>query len=133
MVSPGLFQLVESCAALQRGDSLSRHSPILLTLRLGDLLRRRVAAQLHPPHQKPALEKEKAAYKELLHWQLQAVQCPQSMMHFRNPLCWDTSHSEDRDGAVLDILLALVETAYTFIPLTGGYLASWGDMGISGT
>ena len=34
--------------------------------------------------------------------------------------CEDASHSEMRDGAVLDILLALVETAYTSLPLTGG-------------
>ena len=42
------------------------------------------------------------------------------IVHCRDPLCSNTSHSEDRDGAVQDILLALVETAYTSIPLRGG-------------
>ena len=123
LVSPRLLGLVERGTALQRGDNLSRHSPILLTLRLGELPRREVAAQ-PPPRRMPAWDsatlEEKMAYREQLHRRLQAVQCPLSMLHCRDPLCRDGSHSEDRDSAVLDILLALVETAYTSLPLTGG-------------
>ena len=123
LVSPRLLQLVESCGPVHRGDNLSRHSPILLTLRLGDLPRRPVAAQ-PPPRRMPAWDsataEEKAAYTAQLHRRLQEVQCPQSMLHCRDPLCGDAGHSEARDGAVLDILLALVETAYTSLPLTGG-------------
>ena len=123
LVSKRLLGLVESATALQRGDNLSRHCPIQLTLRLGELPRREVAAQ-PPPRRMPAWDsatpEEKAAYREQLQRRLQAVQCPQSMLHCRDPLCRDASHSEARDSAVLDILLALVETAYTSLPLTGG-------------
>ena len=38
-------------------------------------------------------------------------------------------HSEDRDGTVLDILLALDEMAYTSIPLTGGVAGRLGGHG----
>ena len=65
-----------------------------------------------------ATVQEKAVYTSELHQRLQAVQCPQSTL-LCDPLCEDASHSEMRDGAVLDTLLALVETAYTMLPLTG--------------
>ena len=123
LVSPGLLDLVEDCGPLHRGDNLSRHSPILLSLRLGDLVRRPTAAQ-PPPRRMPAWDsattEEKAAYTEQLYQKLQNVRCPQSMLHCRDPLCDDAGHTEERDGAVLDILLAIVETAYTALPLTGG-------------
>jgi hypothetical protein len=41
------------------------------------------------------------------------------MLHCQDPLCEDRSHTEDRDVVVLDILLAVVETSYTCLPLTG--------------
>ena len=47
VVSPRLLQLVEDCGPIHRGDNLSRHTPILLSLRLGELPRRQAAAQ--PP------------------------------------------------------------------------------------
>ena len=130
LVSPGLLDLVEDCGPLHRGDNLSRHSPILLSLRLGDLARRPTTTQ-KPPRRMPAwdsaTQEEKAAYTEQLHQKLQSIQCPQSMLHCRDPLCMDGRHSEERDGAVLDILLALVETAYTALPLTGGVPGRPGD------
>ena len=123
LLSPRLLELVESCGPVHRGDNLSRHSPILLTLRLGDIPRRQAVAQ-PPPRRMPAwdsaTDEEKAAYTAQLHSRLQAVQFPQSMLHCRDPLCEDADHSEARDSAVLDMLLALVETAYITLPLTGG-------------
>ena len=41
------------------------------------------------------------------------------MLHCKDPLCEDRSHTEDRDVVVLDILLAVVESSYTSLPLTG--------------
>ena len=37
LVSQQLLGLVEECGPVHQGDNLSRHSPILLSLRLGDL------------------------------------------------------------------------------------------------
>ena len=65
-----------------------------------------------------ATVQEKAVYTSELHQRLQVLQCPQSTL-LCDPLCEDAIHSEMRDGAVLDTLLALVETAYTLLPLTG--------------
>ena len=58
-------------------------------------------------------------YTKTLHQKLQTVQCPGSMLHCRDPMCEDSSHSESRDVVVLDILLAMVETSYVCLPLTG--------------
>ena len=53
LVSQPLLGLVEDCGPVHRGDNLSRHSPILFSLRLGELPRRPVAAQ-PPPRRMPA-------------------------------------------------------------------------------
>ena len=47
MVSRRLLELVEDCGPVHRGDNLSRHSAIILRLWLGEVHRRKTAAQ--PP------------------------------------------------------------------------------------
>ena len=123
ILSPRLLDLVDVCGPVHRGDNLSRHSPIFLSLRLGDLPVRPASMQ-PPPRRMPAwdsaTETEKADYTAKLQRRLQEVQCPASMVHCRDPTCGNSTHSELRDTAVLDILLAVVETSYTTVPLTGG-------------
>ena len=122
MVSHRLLELVDDCGPVHRGDNLSRHSPILLSLRLGELPLRPMMEQPRPPRMPAwdrATEGELLTYTEELHSRLLTVQCPGSMLHCRDPLCEDRSHSEDRDSVVLDILLSMVEVSYTSLPLTG--------------
>ena len=123
VVSRRLLQLVDDCGPVHRGDNLSRHCPILLSLRLGELPRRQAATQPPPPRMPAwgrATEEEVVGYTAALHQRLQAVQCPGSLVHCRDPLCTDPSHSQARDSVVLEILLAMVETSYTSgLPLTG--------------
>jgi hypothetical protein len=122
LVSRRLRGLVEDCGPVHRGDNLSRHSPIFVSLRLGELPRRQAAAQ-PPPRRMPAWDRatpeELLSYTVALHQRLQAVRCPGSMVHCWDPLCSDTTHSEARDGVVLDILMSMVECSYTSLPLTG--------------
>ena len=49
-----------------------------------------------------------------------AINLPLLELGCENPHCQDKSHSERRDSFVLDILLALVESSYTSLPLSGG-------------
>jgi hypothetical protein len=123
LVSRRLLDLVEDCGPVHRGDNLSRHSPIFLSLRLGELPRRQPEVQPPPPRMPAwgrATEDELTGYTTALHQRLQAVRCPGSLLHCRDPLCADPSHSEERDDVVLDILLSIVETSYTTsLPLTG--------------
>ena len=123
VVSPRLLQLVEDCGPIHRGDNLSRHSPILLSLRLGELPQRQAAAQPPPPRMPAwarATEEEVTGYTAALHQRLQAVRRPASLLHCRDSLCSDPTHSQARDNVVLDILISLVEVSYTSsLPLTG--------------
>ena len=119
LVSPNLLELVEDCGPVH---NLSRHSAIFLSLRLGDLARRPEATQPPPPCM-PAWDRSNSeeilTYTSTLHQKLKTVKCPGSMLHCRDPMCEDSSHSESRDVVVLDILLAMVETSYVCLPLTG--------------
>ena len=123
VVSQRLLQLVEDCGPVHRGDNLSRHCPIFLSLRLGELPRRQAAPQPPPPRMPAwgrATEEEVAGYTAALHQRLRAVRCPTSMLHCRDPLCSNPAHSQARDRVVLDILISMVEVSYTSsLPLTG--------------
>ena len=74
-----------------------------------------------PPRRLPAWDRATKAeledYKANLQARLQAVQCPASLLHCHNTNCQDQSHSETRDNMVLDLLLTIVETSYTSLPL----------------
>ena len=122
LVSRRLLELVEDCGPIHRGDNLSRHSAIYLRLQLGEVSRRQTAAQPLPrrmPAWDRATAEELQSYTMELQQRLQALQCPGSLLHCRDPLCGDPSHSEERDGTVLDILMAMVETSFSRLPLTG--------------
>ena len=91
-VSPRLLSLIEDCGPVHRGDNLSRHSPIFLSLRLGDLPMKPLTESTPPPRM-PAwgrtTKEELAAYTSQLHQRLQEVQCPNSMVQCKDPMCKD--------------------------------------------
>ena len=122
LVSRQLLGLVEDCGPIHRGDNLSRHSPIVLRLRLGEVGLRQAAAQ-PPPRRMPAWDRatpeELQRYTMELQERLQALPCPGSLLHCRDPQCTEPGHSEERDSVVLDLLMAMVETSYTTLPITG--------------
>ena len=122
LLSQRLLSLVEDCGPVHRGDNLSRHSPIFLSLRLGDLQKKPQSKQPPPPRMPAwsrAREEELEAYTRTLHQKLTSVRCPGSLVHCRDPLCENSAHSKARDSVVLDILLAMVESSYNCLPLTG--------------
>ena len=122
LVSKGLLGLVEDCGPVHRGDNLSRHAPVFMSLKLGDLQ----TPEKRPhtvPRRMPAWDRAKLEeledYKISLERKLQTIPCPESMLHCQDPRCGDAKHSEGRDKVVLDVLLSMVECSYTSIPLTG--------------
>ena len=122
LVSKGLLGLVENCGPVHRGDNLSRHAPVFMSLKLGDLQLREKRPQT-VPRRMPAWDRAKLEeledYKLSLERKLQTIPCPESMLHCQDPLCGDATHSEGRDNVVLDVLLSMVECSYDSIPLTG--------------
>ena len=122
LVSRRLLELVEDCRPIHRGDNLSRHSPVVLRLRLGEICQRQAVAQ-PLPRRMPAWDRatpvELQSYTMELQQRLQALHCPGSLLHCRDPQCTEPDHSKERDSLVLDLLMAMVETSYTTLPLTG--------------
>ena len=125
IVTERLVPLVVKCQPIHRGDNLSRHSPILLQLNLGNIPSRQVKVSWLP--KKPAWHKAPEevieSYKSDLQSRLNCLTLPASL-ECMDPACKQTTHSEDRDDLVLDVLCAIVESSHTVIPLAGGRKAS---------
>ena len=122
ILSPRLLALVEDCGVVERGDNLSGHSPIWVTLRLGSLPVKAGSASWTPrkPSWSKASQENISHYRSDLENKLVAIKLPLFELSCEKPNCQDKSHSEHRDSFVLDILLAMVESSYTQLPLPGG-------------
>ena len=121
LVSERLVPLVESCQVLHMGDNLSRHSPILLRLNVGDIPSKKKVKIRKP--KKPAwskvTEEIMEEYKLDLQERLVARPVPDCLSCV-DPHCGDPAHSEDRDTFMLDILCSVVESSHCVLPLAGG-------------
>ena len=121
VVSARLVPLVVQCQAIHSGDNLSRHSPILLQLNIGDIPSKHIDKSWVP--RKPAWHKASVEvigeYKEDLHSKLDQVTVPVSI-NCMDTMCGNEHHSKDRDDMVLDILCAVVESSHSTVPLGGG-------------
>ena len=121
VVNERLLELILDCGPMHLGDNPSRHSPIILKLNIAGIP---VKSQVqHSPPRKPdwykATEQDIMKYTLDLHNRLSALEQPQCL-HCTDSFCTIGSHSEDRDGHVLDILSAVVEASHACIPLSGG-------------
>ena len=121
VVSRHLLPSVVECRVIHSGDNRSRHSPIILKLNLGNLpVRSEIKSKkIRRPAWSRVTQQEAAKYTEALDSRLQALHLPASMK-CSDPCCKDSTHSEERDSFVLDILCQLVECSHTVLPLTGG-------------
>ena len=120
LVNERLANLVEECKVLHRGDNMSRHSPILLRLRVGDIpLKKKVSSSiLRKPAWHKATQEILQDYKDDLHGKLSNIAAPFSLT-CADPHCKDPAHSSERDSYVLDILCSVVESSHTVIPRGG--------------
>ena len=115
-----LIELIIGCGTMHLGDNPSRHSPIVLKLNLDNIpLKAEVNANVsRKPTWYKATEQEINKYTLDLHCKLSSLE-PPACLDCKDMLCHDESHSQDRDSHVLDILIAVIETSYTCIPLSG--------------
>ena len=122
LLSPRLLQLVVGCGAVERGDNLSGHCPIWVKLNLGMLPTKKCSPKWVPrkPSWSKADQGQVLDYKSNVQDRLARVYIPQCALSCDDPNCQDTSHSEQRDEFMLDILLAVVESSYVALPLSGG-------------
>ena len=119
-VNQRLLDLVEDAGPVHLGDNLSRHSPIMMKIKLPE-----VSARVNQPEvprlRKPAWYKatqhDKDQYTLALDHKLKQLVIPHSM-NCSDVTCQCQFHTEERDSHVLDILCALIETSYEYIPLS---------------
>ena len=122
LVSPNLLSKMTDCGPLHSGDNMSRHSPIIVSFNLGELQHKQQQEQ-PPPRRLPDWDRATAEeinnYRSNLQQKLQAISIPECTAHCTDYNCTDESHSSARDNVMLDILMAVVESSYTSVPLTG--------------
>ena len=102
------------------GDNLSRHSPIMMKIKLPKVSIR--ASQpdvpsLRRPAWYKATQEQKDQYTFLLEQKLNEFDVPKSIK-CSDASCLSEEHTNERDGHVLDILCALIETSHECIPLS---------------
>ena len=112
---------------MHMGYNMSRHSPILLKLRVGDIpLKKKMNSSVpKKPAWHKATQKILVDYKADLHSKLVDMTLPVSMC-CENPHCRDPAHSTERDSHMFDMLCSVIESSHSVIPLAGGQRAGSG-------
>ena len=122
-VNQRLLDQIEDAGPIHLGDILSRHSPIMVKLKLNQIITSKTKQSDTPIMRKPSWYKasmeEKLRYTESLDTQLRELSIPDSL-NCQEVDCQCFQHGEERDKHVIDILCTLVETSHSCIPLSGG-------------
>ena len=117
-VNESLLPYVVSAGPLHLGDNPSGHSPILLTLEVGNIPKRRIEEQVRVPR-RIAWAKAEAhhlkEYKEDLHRRLEGLVEP-DCLNCKDVKCGEKCHSQSRDEYVLDVMGAWIEAGYHSLP-----------------
>ena len=120
LVNERLLDLIEDAGALHLGDNLSRHSPIMMKLNIGNIPLQRMQ---NPPKvmKRPAWYKatteEILQYTQTLHDKVMDLPIPPSSS-CRNVHCDDDIHKPDIDSHCVDILCAMIESSHVSIPMS---------------
>ena len=114
LVNERLLSIIEDAGPLHLGDNLSRHSPIMMKIRLPNLSTKQVdskSPKLRRPAWYKASENEINKYTNEIETQLSSLTIPGSL-DCKNVDCKNPLHNEERDKTVLDVLCKLVESSY---------------------
>ena len=121
-VNQRLLEIVTDAGVLHLGDNLSRHSPIVMKVKLPDLSDRAKVSddliQIRRPAWYKATDEDRNAFRTSLESKLNAIRVPESL-YCVDIKCQGQTHHQDRDSFLLDILCCIVETSYQEIPLSG--------------
>ena len=120
-VNERLLHYVESAAPLHLGDNLSRHSPIMLVLRIADIPRSSCEEEMVRRPRRlawdTASQLKVKEYQEKLQEGLARLEMPDSITCC-DVMCTDASHSTARDRFLLDIMSTVIEASYSSISPT---------------
>ena len=118
-VNEALLPYISEASPMHFGDNPSGHSPIMLTLQVANIPRRIIEEEVRVPR-RVAWEKvertQLTEYKADLQQRLEGLVEPECL-DCVNAKCEDSTHSEQRDRYVLDVMGAWVEASYASLPL----------------
>ena len=114
--------MISDMGVIHRGDNLSGHSPIYMTLEVNQI-RKKTPVNIHPATRTPNFEKanlqELDKYRNMLEINLRDIGTPAGLEDCTNCKCKHDKHKEESDILILDILIRMIEASYLSIPLTG--------------
>ena len=120
LVNERLLDFIVDAGALHLGDNLSRHSPIMLKLNIGNISVKREQTQ-DKAKRKPAWYKATAndilEYTETLHDKLINLPMPPSLC-CSSVHCEYPGHRAERDSHCIDVLCSMIESSQRAIPLS---------------
>ena len=120
-VNQRLLDQIVDAAPVHLGDNLSRHSPIMMKLKLDQIVtiktKQSGKSRLRKPAWYKATQDDRNNYTDTLDIHLKNLTIPDSLS-CKDVTCQCSHHSEERDQHVIDILCTLVETSYNCIPLS---------------
>ena len=117
-VNEAMLQYVEAAGPLHLGDNPSGHSPVMLSLKVGDIPRRPAEEEVRVPRRlawSKAGEPKLNQYTEQLKEKLERLADPESLS-CSDVKCQHQKHSQERDSHVLDIMTAWIEAGHATIP-----------------
>ena len=115
LVNERLLGHVVDAGPLHLGDNLSRHSPIVMKLDIGNIPARLPS---RPLWYKASVE-DGYSYTEELDNKLRHIMVPETLL-CENVHCENEQHCQDRDSLVLDIMSSVIETSHKTIPMSQG-------------
>ena len=121
IVNERLLSIIEDCGVLHLGDNPSRHSPIMLKLRIDDLplIKKKPTLSAKRPVWYKAQQEDKDNYTMDLHTKLSGIDVPASLQ-CSDVHCSDPAHSEHRDSFVIEIMSNVIESCQANIPMSSG-------------
>ena len=116
-----ILPLITDCAVMHYGDNNSRHSPIMLRLKVGALPLRQDKDEVRQkrPGWYKANETHISNYKADLQGRLEAISVPECLK-CSDSQCSDESHTMLRNDLVMETLCAVIESSHATIPMVGG-------------
>ena len=121
LADPVLLQAIVEASAIQLGDNMSRHSPIILKVNIQTLpARKKVNSKsIRRPAWYKSCQEERQQFKAQVEEKLSLLHLPHSLT-CTNPTCKEPDHTSERDAVLLDMMGCIIEASHATLPRSGG-------------
>ena len=121
LVDPALLNVIEDACAVHLGDNMSRHSPLVLKVKIEALPAQKKVNKksIRRPNWYKACDEEKHNFKLQVEENLSWLSVPHSLS-CSDPNCGDSEHISERDGILLDMMGCVIEASHATLPMSGG-------------